>query len=342
MKIDVTCSTDDKYVQHCCAMLCSLFENNKNHDITVHVPYIYLSEDGRDKIENVVKLYQQICKFYLLDASMFNDFSFRPNSRITLNAYYRMLLPTYIDESVEKILYLDCDMIVLGDVSELYELELKNFGLAACRDCMPYEELHRRQMQLEIDDRTFCTGIMLVNLKYWRENNSTAEMIRFAQWKRDVVFLEDQDAMNYVFRKHWFMLPYKWNKGAMSICAIDKNQHDFDYYEYVYEPKVIHYASVFKPWLKFYFPERHYYVKYLKKSGYPNPIFTEVNQQMRIKLLMMSCRYYINRYVHPFVPDILEILMKDVFRLIKLFCMPFAKTKQRRLFLISEWRKKYN
>lgn len=341
MIFDVTCSTDDKYVQHCCAMLCSLFENNSEHEITVHVPYIFLSEEGRRKISDVADRYNQKCKFYFLDESIFKDFSFRPNSRITLNAYYRMFLPLYIDQSIDKILYLDCDMIVLGDVSELFDLELKDCGLAACKDCMPYEELHRRQMQLELDDRTFCTGIMLVNLKYWREHDSVAEMKRFAQWKRDVVFLEDQDAMNYVFRKHWFLLPYKWNKGAMSICALDGSQHDFDYYEYMYEPKVIHYASVFKPWLKFNFPEKKYYKYYLDKSGYPDPTYSKISLSMKVKLSIMTIRYYINRYIHPFVPDIIETIVKDLIRFIKLLFIPFSKSKKRKIFLVEEWRKKY-
>lgn len=83
-------------------------------------------------------------------------------------AYYRLLLSSVLPQNLDKVLYLDCDMIVMRDIQEIFKIEIDNYALAATIDKFPYTEKHRLQLHMEVGERTFCSGIMLVNLKYWR------------------------------------------------------------------------------------------------------------------------------------------------------------------------------
>lgn len=165
---NITCNTDDNYAQHCNAMLCSLFENNKDEEITVHVLCGNLSETNRQLIKDLSVRYQQQVLFHAVDESVLDGVQFRSKRPLTKAAYYRLLLSSILRD-VDKVLYLDCDMIVLGKIKELFDIELDNYALAAVLDPMPYNNQHQMQLHLSTETHTFCSGIMLVNLEYWRK-----------------------------------------------------------------------------------------------------------------------------------------------------------------------------
>lgn len=72
---NITCNTDDNYAQHCNAMLCSLFENNKGEEITVHILCKNLSETNRQLIKNLSARYQQRVLFHVVDESILRAYN---------------------------------------------------------------------------------------------------------------------------------------------------------------------------------------------------------------------------------------------------------------------------
>lgn len=341
MKYHVTCNTDDNYAQHCCAMLCSLFENNKDLIFHIHLLIKKLNEENLKSINDLCKKYHNEITTYTVNESRLEGVKFRKKRPLTKAAYYRILLPEILDKNIDKILYLDCDIIVLGSVKELYEIELDNYALAACQDVSPYTELHRRQLGLDLQSKAFCSGLMMINIKYWRENNSIDKLIEYSKRDREIVYLHDQDALNYVFKNKWYVLPYKWGKTPYSIAIIDEMQKQFDIDEYVYNARILHYASPLKPWFDVWTPDKKYYTKYLSMSGFHNCVFTHVNKSTRIKAWISNVRYYLNRYIHPLIPNIIEIIILDIFNIIVLiFTIVFKPItfSKKILFL---WLKKY-
>lgn len=335
MTYHVTCNTDDNYAQHCCAMLCSLFENNKGYVFHVHVLTHNLSHDNTEQIKGLATRYDSYCTIYEVDESRLEGVKFRTERPLTKAAYYRILLPEILDEKIEKVLYLDCDMIVSGTVEELYNLELDQYALAATLDCMPFNSIHRKQLQTEADERTFCSGIMLINLNYWRENNAIQKLLDFSIKDRKPVFLHDQDSLNYVFKKKWFLLPPKWNKPSLSyLPAIDGVSY-FDIYEYVYQPKVIHFSSDAKPWFNISFPYSKLYRFYLNKSGFSNPQYTKISWDKRLKFIFYNIKYNIRKYILPFIPTIVIILLLDIAKIFRL-CFSLQKKQKMRDFILKE------
>ena len=324
MKIDIVINTDDNYIQHAMAMLCSLYEHNVNNKIVLHVLTHNLSDINCTCIKELSEKYGHSIVVYNVNEDPLDGVQFRNKRPLTKAAYYRLLLSSIIDNSIDKILYLDCDMIVLGDVSQLFLLDLNDFALAATADYMPSNDEHRQQLNLEFDERTFCSGIMLVNLKYWRDNNCEKELLTFAKKHREPVYLHDQDVLNHVFRKKWFRLPPKWNRIIFNIVPggsiIGYRRKDIN--EYYHQPIIIHYANKVKPWYNMWMPMRGYYRKYLKKSGYQKITFKTISIKERISLNYTICRYLYKYYILPFIPQSLFIMVHDVFNLIGLFFQP--------------------
>lgn len=336
----VTCNTDDKYAQHCIAMLCSLFDNNKEHQICVHVLCNSISEDNKQALMELAKRYNQIICFHSVDETPLEGVQFRSKRPLTKAAYYRLLLSSILSE-IDKVLYLDCDMIVLGKINELFDINLNNYALAAVLDPMPYNNLHQTQLQLAVNSTCFCSGIMLINLKYWRDNNIESKLLSFAKQKREPVFLHDQDVLNYVLNNNWFMIPPKWNYNpAGLICSF--YYKPFHYTDSIFKPAVIHYCSeIFKPWYNAPCPGSKYYNYYLKLSLYKNPQKQKIQFNKRI-----YCFYfYILRMLiklQPLMPRLLVYLISDIFSLLRLLWYIFLSIFKGKTFFMQHISKFYN
>lgn len=346
MTYHVTCSTDDNYLQHCVAMLCSLFENNKEHEIYVHLLVDSLSDDSRQLISKLCKRYHGKAIYYNIDSKVLenvqlnSNINFNGKQMYSIATYFRMLLPTLLPKEIRRILYLDCDVIILQDISELYNLNLENYGVAAVTESVIYGSYHRFKMGLGLQHTTFCAGVMMINMDYWRQDHSQEKLLEYCKRSWKGVYMQDQDALNYVFRDRWFVLPFKWGKMPFAIAPIDKKQKWFDIKEFVEKPCIYHYSAHVKPWLDVWFPDKHYYWEYVKISGFPNPKKTHANRQLRIRIYKSVTRFIINKYIRPFIPDIVEILLKDIYNII-LFTLNILRPKRFKDLMLKRWCQKY-
>ncbi len=341
MNINLTCSTDDKYLQHCAAMLCSVFDNNRTHEITVHLLHHNLSEKSIAFLTQLGKQYGNNILFYDVDEKKLENVSIAKNHpNLSIATYYRLFLPSLLDNSINRILYLDCDVIVLKDISNLFKLNLEEYGVAAVRDSTPWSDVHREVMGKALNSHSFCAGVLLINLKYWREHKCQDKMLQYADKMQGKLIMEDQDILNYVFHEKWFELPYKYGKASMGIAILDENQKWNDIKEYAFDPSIMHYATHVKPWLDIRIPDDRYYWKYVKLSGYPNPRKTKTLKQYRKSIYYAKIRYYINYFIRPFIPNTLEILFKDIINILKMFLYLYNINKFKE-FRLKIWIEKY-
>ncbi len=342
MVYHLTCSTDNNYLQYCEVMLCSVFENNRDLTFHVHLLHSELTAESISSLTDFCSRYNEKISFYRIDETILKDVNRRENSPVSIATYYRILLPELLDQSIERVFYLDCDVIVLGSIKPLYEINLDGYGVAAVKDASPYDSYHRELMGHDLTGDAFCAGVMMINLDYWRKHNSKKELLGYSNTKQDKVYLEDQDALNSVFRNHWFQLPYKWAKTPLSCGVVDHNVKRFDQYEYSFSPRIIHYAGPMKPWCDVWFPERKHYQHYLKISGFPNPKVKNVDRAFKLRTYKNVLRYYVNRYLRPLLPDILEMIIKDILNLFKLILSLIKGPKCLDRFILNRWLDKYN
>lgn len=302
MQMNIVINTDDNYIQHAMAMLCSLYENNSGHDITIHVLQKDLSEKSRNYITGLSLRYGNKAVFYTVDEQPLYGVQFRKNRPLSMAAYYRLMLSSVLPQGIDKVLYLDCDIIVVRDIKEIFEIEIEDYALAASLDRFPYTQQHRLQLHMEVGERTFCSGIMLVNLRYWREHHVEPGLLEYAKRHRKEIHLHDQDVLNYFFKKKWFLLPPKWNRVACSIKPLPYcHYRGFDLRDYALSPILYHYASVgIKPWYDAPSPCKDVYVRYLQASEYKEIKFNKVSKSTYIRLLYITLKYKIKKLCFTF------------------------------------------
>lgn len=322
MKFDVVINTDDNYMQHTMAMICSLYESNKEHEITLHVAGRKLTDKSEEYIKDLTNRYGNKCFFYTVDESRLDGVQTRILEPLSKAAYYRLLMSSILPQNIDLILYLDCDIIVLRDLTEIFSIEMDNYPIAAAWDGFPCNENHRLQLSMEVDDRCFCSGVMLVNLKYWRENNVESKLLEFAKRPRNPVYLQDQDALNYIFKKKWFFLPPKWNRWACSFKPSTANYYlkHYDIEDYLKRPMLYHYGGYrIKPWDDVWSFHKDTYIKYVKLSGYTPIVFRKVDLKKRLKVYKNLSFIWLNQYISPYIPMVIMIPLKDVYHICKFF-----------------------
>lgn len=259
-QIHLGIAIDQNYVTLFYVLLTSVFDNNKRHKIVVHIIATGVSENEKTKMSHFMKENNGEIFFYDFDNSQASDLYLKKH--LTVACYYRLYLPALVPEKIEKLLYLDTDMVVIGDLLELYNTDLTGWPAAIVNyaDADPKPELN-----VHNPGDYFNSGLMLMNLSEWEKQNISERAIEFVQQNPTVCKLSDQDGLNAVLVGNYYKLPLKYN---VTLSDIPQNLGKSKHKEYLKDKVVIHYTrGGHKPWKilgknKF----RYIYHDYLKKS----------------------------------------------------------------------------
>lgn len=180
------------------------------------------------------------------------------------NTYRKILIPDLIPH--DKVLYLDSDLVVTAPLDDLYAVNVDDAFLAAVAN--PGFSRHR-ELGMDSQSNYFNAGVMVLNLKKWRENSITEKVIQFAQTHPNSV-LADQDGINAVINGRWIELPPKYNLQTYYF-ENPGNSHSLPVAvrEAMAAPAIIHFTGQPKPW-HFMSRDRYksIYWKYLRKTPF--------------------------------------------------------------------------
>lgn len=250
--MNILCCLDDNFVQHTGVMLTSLFENNSGEAIDVYVMTEGLQEKNRSALSSIVRKYNARIYFYMLKADMLKNFSLKTDDYVSVAAYFRLLVTTVLPAELDKIIYIDGDTIVRSSLKELWETEIENYALAAIDETIAG---NCRRHQYDRSFGYFNSGVMLLNLKYWREKNVAERAIDYLTRYPERIKSWDQDALNGVlYDKEWKRLPLKWNLTTLFLdkgFSANPNYSDVyasEYFSAIKDPAIVHYTGPAKPW----------------------------------------------------------------------------------------------
>lgn len=166
----------------------------------------------------------------------------------SLNTFSRYFIPD-LQPGLNKILYLDVDIIVKDDISKLYSQDLENYPIGAVlEDFYPDNYLHLKKMCPAYNGGSnyFNAGVLLLNTDYFRKNNLTQKLIDTTIQLKDVLSCPDQDVFNFIFENNFKILDYKFNfmpDHKDYILKLGKKE----VIEAVNNPIILHYTGR-KPW----------------------------------------------------------------------------------------------
>ena len=153
----------------------SMFENTREK-ITVHILHdSTLTDDNRNKLEQIVSMYQQQIRFYNVDELVPESVD-AINAKIdsikqhpaTVAAFYRILIPDVLPKNISRAVYLDGDMIINLDIKELWNFDLGRFSIGAVPEYFSGIDLDKNIFLLRekiVDSRDyFNSGMLLMDL----------------------------------------------------------------------------------------------------------------------------------------------------------------------------------
>ena len=234
-KIEVLCASDERYLPHAATMLCSLLEHNSV--FRVHYFYSSASSGELAKLKSLVANHGSELVCYEVIPETFKEL--RVDKWASAAVYYRLLATRLLPADLDKVLYLDSDIVVRHSLSDLWNTDLSNHALAAIPD---YWQDAKSLEVVPVGEKLFNSGVLLINLRTWRQSNIPEKAITFIRENPEKVQFWDQEALNAVLAHQWIELPVYWNAQG------DRHWMPGSGPGTAPDPAIVHFINVDKPW----------------------------------------------------------------------------------------------
>ena len=248
--IHIACNIDSNYVQHCAVMLVSLFENNQNESFTIHIIARNLSKSEQNTLIQLVTRYNNQIAFYEPNIKLLEGFTIRKFSkRISMATYYRCILSELLPTNINRVLYLDCDIVVLGDIRPYWDSPIEGVGVAAVEDMGCHESERYDILKYPMQDPYFNAGVLLINLTYWRQHDIAHACIDYFHKYPERILYNDQDLLNSILHKNKLLVGLKWNVQDAFYRrpkTMDENWKK-NFTDVLKHPVILHFTNR-KPW----------------------------------------------------------------------------------------------
>ena len=252
--ISILCATDNNYAPYCGIMLTSLFESNKDCVFSVYVLINGdFSSQNKRKYKMLEEKYGSKVILVTMDETLFSKLPMDTegsHSHITSPTYYRLMASSILPQEVKKCIYLDCDIIVCGDIKSLWNVDLTDRAVAGVKDCS--SEQHRQRLGYPSHYAYINAGVSVYNLDYWRENHIQERAFKYINVHKDELPLMDQDTINGLLFDKMVLVSQRYNFQALFYDKKFWERYEDTYRKELVEESlhavVIHYCTRLKPW----------------------------------------------------------------------------------------------
>jgi len=217
--------------------------------------YIMQSDWHNNDVSEIKKYFPSVIFHFIpINTEFFKDFP--ENKRYPKEMYYRIMAASILPRNIDKILYLDPDIIVIKPLDELYGADIENHYFAACSHTKKFLTAVNC-IRLGIDENCpyINSGVMLMNLKLLRKKQNKQEIIDFIKAKGDSFVLPDQDIITALYGKRTLILDtmkYNLSDRLISFNNASPLKEKIDIQWVRKNAVIIHYYGKNKPWNKDY------------------------------------------------------------------------------------------
>lgn len=241
----VVCAADDHYALPLGVMLESLSSHaSPSRRIDVYIIDCGLSESARTRISAQVR---SNLHFHWRPSTRSPDIGDPSWGHVSGATYERLFIEEYLPDDTTLALWLDCDLLVLDDITALFQHPLNGHTLWAVRDpfvqyvSSPFGVHNWRELGLTNNNPYFNAGVMLIDMVRWRTSEVASRALQHLRRYGKKVYFNDQEALNAVIGDHWIPLDDRWNCSTNPFHAKRQNPGSK-------EPAIIHFAGRIKPW----------------------------------------------------------------------------------------------
>jgi lipopolysaccharide biosynthesis glycosyltransferase len=290
--IPIVCAFDDRYAMPMATMVCSVL----THLAPQYCLELYVIDGGitPESKANVLASVAAVgrCSITWLPPSpamLARMSQFKTSGHLSLSTYYRLFLPELLPRNLNKVIYLDCDLIVMTDIGPLWQLEVEPYYLLAAQDVgvlavsHPSGLLNYQELGIPADRKYFNAGVLVLNLARWRQDRMGHQIIEYMEQNPKFIRLHDQDALNAMLFDKWGELDLRWNQTP-HLYRNFRSWRETPFSQEVYRrtvtsPYIIHFASSAKPWNRYTHRHRRQFYQYLDQTawaGWRFPLWQDV------------------------------------------------------------------
>lgn len=270
--MNILISMNDAFVKYYQVMITSLCKNNAGSDIVIHIPHTAaLSKEGMKALKKTITDNNAGFREYLFTEKDMHDMNDLPLGMWSVEMFFRLFAQDFIPECEERILWLDGDIIVNGDISGFYNTDLNDNYYAACEDIA----ISRGKIKEEYDNLGWSSneiyvnsGVLLINLDKLRADGITRSNIAgFAAANKPKLRYPDQYILNAMFHDR-----IKFEDSFIYNCQVSSWPYTKGK-RILKESAILHFPG-YRPWQTDY--QKHYssaisgdiWWKYAKMCGH--------------------------------------------------------------------------
>ena len=247
---NILVTLDKNYLHVLSVMLSSLASSDPYGDFTVYIAHNSLTQEDFDRLSQILPGFHFVNVFipddFLKDAPI--------SDRYPKEMYFRLFASRYLPKEIDRILYLDPDLVVLNSLRELYAISFGNklFAAASHIESFSFEMFNRYRLHLPEGTRYINSGVMMMNLSLLRQLQQEKDVFDFINSHKYSLMLPDQDVLNALYAdKTLFLDPLRYNLGEKylhlhNIKLPKEKQLSVDWVRN--NCCIVHYYGRNKPW----------------------------------------------------------------------------------------------
>lgn len=274
--INILVTLDANYIPYLNVMLTSMLYSNPDTAFTVYFLHTSVKEEELASTRAILHSPNRLIPVHAKNLELEDA---PTTARYPQEIYYRIFAARYLPEDVDRILYLDPDIIVNGSLKELYEMPMQDSFFAAASHIKKL--MHKvNELRLDMDeDRPYInSGVMLMNLRRLRLEQNIQEVFLYIEKYKNKLILPDQDIISALYGSKIISLdPYRYNMTERLFALNPRNDAWFDLEWVRKNATIIHYCGRNKPWKNGYIGQLDLFFKETldRMQALDNPIYDD-------------------------------------------------------------------
>lgn len=251
--IDLLTTLNENYLPQLRVLLTSILLNNPGERFRLYLIHRGISPEELGRLS--AQCSRQEIAFYpvTVDDTLFAD---APTTRqYPQEMYYRLMAAQLLPEELDRVLYLDPDILVINPLRPLWEMELGEKLFAAAAHTGKTEIANDvNRIRLGTEHKYYNSGVLLIHLAACRQEIRPEEIFRYAEQHAKELLLPDQDILNALYGSRTLELDdYIWNYDARKYSSyLFRSSGEADVDWVMAHTVILHFCGRAKPWKKVY------------------------------------------------------------------------------------------
>ncbi|GAB3474406.1 glycosyltransferase family 8 protein [Azotobacter salinestris] len=245
--LHIAFGVDEKYLHPMGVTIASIVENNPGLNLVFHVFISRISPNSRACLEQLERTFERPVKLHLVDELMNvkDPAAAKGQAHISKAAYIRLLIPEALKDVADRVLYLDADILCVGDISGLLQLDISQQTAAVVRDTGAESKRAGLAKKGQILGNYFNSGVLYINIPRWIARDVSRQALEKIADPVLNLRYSDQDALNLVLDGDVRIADRVWNHQYGLTGKLKKGKVDMDVPP---DTRFVHFIGPMKPW----------------------------------------------------------------------------------------------